>query len=61
MKSTFTLFVANRHRVYDIRVDSLTYIKTKVGQRITIKMQVADYVRLVVLALAYLRTMKQRK
>ncbi len=39
VKSTFTLFVANRHRVYDIRVDSLTYIKTKVGQRITIKMQ----------------------
>ena len=35
--SKFTLFVANRHRVHDIDVDSLTYMKTKVGQRITIK------------------------
>ncbi len=35
--SKFTLYVANRYSVYDINVDSLTYIKTKVGQRITIK------------------------
>ncbi|GAB6977141.1 membrane lipoprotein lipid attachment site-containing protein [Prevotella falsenii] len=35
--SKFTLFVANKRRVHDVDVDSLTYIKTKVGQRITIK------------------------
>lgn len=35
--SEFTLYVANRYRVYHINVDSLTYITTKVGQRITIK------------------------
>ena len=33
----FTLFVANRYNVYDVEVDSLTYIQTKVGQRIVLE------------------------
>lgn len=37
--SRFTLFVANKRWVHEVNVDSLTYIKTKVGQRIMIKMQ----------------------
>lgn len=35
--SKFTLFVANKRRVHEVNVDSLTYMKTKVGQRITVK------------------------
>lgn len=33
----FTLFVANRYNVYNVEVDSLTYIQTKVGQRIVLE------------------------
>lgn len=33
----FVLYVADRYSVHDVDVDSVTFIKTKVGQRMTIE------------------------
>lgn len=33
----FVLYIADRYSVHDVDVDSVTFIKTKVGQRMTIE------------------------